>query len=202
MLFSSLPYGALFSIFSSYQNEFLVPQAKSGELYLKMWTLKSLDIMKIDNNEKAIIKLTIIAGVLLSTLQFFYNRSLWLDEAYLALNIINKSHFELLKPLDLRQVAPILFLIIEKIFSDLIPNSEFGLRLFPLISFWLSIFLFYKLIKAIQQNYYAIIFSLSLFVFNTTLIYYSSEVKQYMTDALVLISVYYLILRKCMTKYM
>jgi hypothetical protein len=152
--------------------------------------------MKINNNEKAIIKLIIIAGVLLSTLQFFFNRSLWLDEAYLALNIINKSHFELLKPLDLKQVGPILFLQIEKLFSELIPNSEFGLRLFPLISFWLSLFLFYKIIKEIHQNYYTIIFSLSLFVFNATLIYYSSEVKQYMTDVLVLTSVYYFILKK------
>lgn len=152
--------------------------------------------MKNNNFEQVIIKLIIGAGVLVSTIQFFYNRSLWLDEAYLSLNIINKSHFDLLKPLDLWQVAPILFLQIEKVFSNLIPNSEFGLRLFPLISFWLSIFLFYKIIKTINQNYYTIIFSLSLFVFNSTFIYYSSEAKQYMSDVLVLTSVYYLILRK------
>jgi hypothetical protein len=152
--------------------------------------------MKNFNFEKTIITLIIIAGILLSILQFIYNRSLWLDEAYLSLNIINKSHFELLKPLDLVQVAPILFLQIEKFFSELIPNSEFGLRLFPLISYWLSLFLFYKIIKAIHQNYYTIIFSLSLFVFNATLIYYSSEVKQYMTDVFVLTSVYYFILKK------
>ena len=122
--------------------------------------------------------------------QFIHNRSLWLDESYLSLNIIHKSPFELLKPLDLSQVAPILFLEIEKVFAILIPNSEFGLRLFPMISFWISLFLFYKIVNEIHQNYYTIIFSLSLFVFNPTLIYYSVEVKQYSTDVLVLTCLY------------
>ncbi len=154
--------------------------------------------MKNNNNnfEKAIIVIIIIIGVLLSSVQFFYNRSLCSDEVWLSLNIINKNHFELLKPLDYTQAAPILFLQIEKIFSELIPNSELGLRLFPLISFLLSLFLFYKILKTIHKNYYTIIFSLSLFVFNIYLIRYSNEVKQYMTDVLVLTLVYYLILRK------
>lgn len=147
------------------------------------------------NFEKIVIKLILFAGAALAIIQFFYNRSLWLDESVLALNIIHKSHFELLKPLNYTQVAPILFLQIEKIFSELIPNSEFGLRLFPLISYLLSLSLFYKIIKKIHQNYYTIIFSLSLFVFNATLFYYSSEVKQYMSDVLVLTSVYYFILK-------
>lgn len=146
--------------------------------------------------EQIIIKLILFSGVILSLIQFIYNRSLWFDEAMLALNIINKNSLELLKPLDYFQSSPILFLQIEKIFSYLIPNSEFGLKLFPFISYLLSLFLFYKIIKVIHQNYYTIIFSLSLFVFNITLIYYSSEVKQYMTDAFVLTSVYYLLLKK------
>jgi hypothetical protein len=152
-------------------------------------------MVKKINLEKTIIILIIFSGIIISILQFIYNRSLWLDEAYLSLNIINKSQFELLKPLDLRQVAPVLFLQIEKLFSELIRNSEFGLRIFPLISFFFSLFLFYKIIKKIHQNYFTIIFSLSLFVFNPTLIYYSSEVKQYMTDVLVLTYSYYIIIK-------
>jgi hypothetical protein len=128
--------------------------------------------------------------------QYFYNRSLWLDEAALSLNIIDRNCFELLKPLSYYQSAPILFLQIEKLFSVLIPNSELGLRLFPLISYLGSLFLFYKIIRMIQQNYYTIIFSLSLFIFNITLLYYSNEVKQYMTDVLVLTVIYYLLLKE------
>ena len=135
-------------------------------------------------------------GVLLAIIQFIYNRSLWLDEAYLSLNIIRKTHFELLRPLEFIQVSPILFLQVEKLFSEIVPNSEFGLRLFPLISYLISLFLFYRIVKIIFQNQYAVILALSLFAFNTTLIYFSNEVKQYITDVLVLTWVYYFILSK------
>jgi hypothetical protein len=146
--------------------------------------------------EKSIIRLIILCGVLLAIIQYIYNRSLWLDEAYLSLNIISKTHFELLKPLDYIQVSPILFLQIEKLFSVIIPISEFGLRLFPLICYLASLFLFHRMVKAVFENQYVIIFALSLFAFNATLIYFSNEVKQYITDVLVLTSVYAFILCK------
>jgi hypothetical protein len=143
--------------------------------------------------EKIAVFFILSAGVVLSLLQFLYNRSLWLDESCLALNIIHKNSFELLKPLDYNQVAPILFLQIEKLFSTILPHSEYGLRLFPLLCFWASIYFFYKIIKMQMSNIYAIIFGLSLFVFNNTLFYYSNEVKQYMTDVFVLLSVFYFV---------
>lgn len=145
--------------------------------------------------EQIIIKIVLISGVILSLVQFFFNRSLWLDEAIRALGISSRGFTGLLKPLDDNQIAPILFLQIEKLFSVIIPNSEFGFRLFPLISYLLSLFLFYKIVKIVFKNLYVIIFSLSLFVFNTTIIYYSSEAKQCMTDVLVLTSVFYLVLK-------
>jgi len=97
--------------------------------------------------EQITIAILIGLGILLPLIQFIYNRSIWLDEAMLSLNIIHKGYFELLKPLDYVQVAPILFLIIEKFFSTIIPNSEYGLRLFPLLSYWVSLFFFYKIVK-------------------------------------------------------
>ncbi|HXU28003.1 MAG TPA: hypothetical protein VN698_12305, partial [Bacteroidia bacterium] len=95
--------------------------------------------------EKKLHQVTIavmLLGVALSLIQFLYNRSIWLDEAMLSLNIINRSYIQLLTPLDSLQVAPIGFLFIEKFFSLSIPNSEYGLRLFPLLCFWVSIYLF------------------------------------------------------------
>jgi hypothetical protein len=137
----------------------------------------------------------IFSSILISGFQFLYNRSLWLDEASLALNIINKSYFELFSPLVYDQVAPILYLLITKFFANLFFNTEYGLRLFPLLCFWTSIFLFAKIIKKLFNNYQTLIFALSLFVFNTTLIYYSSETKQYMTDVFVLLVLYFLIFK-------
>jgi hypothetical protein len=147
------------------------------------------------NFEQKIINAILLSGITLSLVQFIYNRCLWRDEASLALNIINKNSLELLKPLDCNQVAPILFLQLEKLFSILLPNSEYGLRLLPLLCFWFSLYFFYRILKLTFKNYYTIIFALSLFVFNYNLIYYSSEVKQYMCDVLVLTSIYYFILK-------
>ncbi|MBC8047341.1 MAG: glycosyltransferase family 39 protein [Fimbriimonadaceae bacterium] len=145
--------------------------------------------------EQKVIFAILISSILLSAIQYIYNRSLWLDEAVLALNIINKNSFQLLQPLDYNQVAPVLFLQIEKLFSFIIPNSEYGLRLFPLLCFWASLYFFYKIIKLLFTDSYTIIFALSLFVFNSTLIYYSNEVKQYMGDVLVLTAIYSLVLQ-------
>jgi hypothetical protein len=145
--------------------------------------------------EEITVKLLLIAGVVLSLLQFFYNRSLWLDEAMLALNIINKDNFELLKPLDYWQVAPILFLQIEKLFSILLPNTEYGLRIFPLLCYWAAICFFYKIIKIQLHSIYVIIIALSFFVLNALFIFYSGEAKQYMTDVFILLLVFYLVIK-------
>ena len=145
--------------------------------------------------EKTIIIIISAIGIILPLIQFIYNRSLCGDEVWLSLNIINRNHYELLKPLDYAQSAPILFLQIEKIFSELIPNSEFGLKTFPFICHLLSLFLFNRIIKIVFKNFSTIIFALSLFIFNMTIIIYSNEVKQYMTDILIVMTVYYLILK-------
>jgi hypothetical protein len=92
-------------------------------------------------------------------------------------------------------VAPILFLQIEKLFSTLLPNTELSLRIFPLLCFWASLFFFYQIIRTQLKNQYAIVLALSLFVFNNLMIYYSSELKQYMSDVFVLLGLFYLVLK-------
>jgi hypothetical protein len=145
---------------------------------------------KYTTKESAVVFLFIV-GVFISLIQFFYNRSLWVDEAMLALNIIHRNGFELLKPLDYNQVAPILFLQIEKLFSLLIP-AEYGLRIFPLLCYWAFLYFSYKIIKIIgKNNYYVIIFVSSFIVFNPILILYSSEAKQYMIDVFILSAIFY-----------
>jgi hypothetical protein len=49
----------------------------------------------------------IFIGIILRLIQYGINRSLWLDESLLALNIVNKSLSELLRPLDYNQIAPV-----------------------------------------------------------------------------------------------
>lgn len=57
----------------------------------------------------------IVVGMALSVAQFVANRSLWHDEACLALNIVNRSFLDLTQPLDYAQGAPLGFLMPEKL---------------------------------------------------------------------------------------
>src|SRR5437870_13922111 len=57
----------------------------------------------------------IFLGVALRLAQYLANRSLWLDESYLAFNIVQRSFSQLFGPLDYHKVEPIGFLLIEKV---------------------------------------------------------------------------------------
>lgn len=123
-------------------------------------------------------------GIFVRLVQYLYNRSLWADEAVLALNIVNRSYLELLQPLDYEQGAPLGFLMVEKLAVQVFGNSEYALRLFPLLSGIISLLLFYVLAKRYIPRL-AIPIALALFASLPHLIYYASEVKQYSTDVMI-----------------
>ena len=152
---------------------------------------------KPTSNKFYIIFTTVLIaiGLALALYQFFFNRSIWGDEATLTLNIIHRTPSGLLKPLDYKQVAPILFLEVEHFCFYLIPNSEFGLRLFPLSAYFASIYLLYKILSHFVKNKITILLGLALFVFNSVVIYYSSEAKQYMTDVFTGLLIYFFLLK-------
>ncbi len=131
--------------------------------------------------EPIAIVLIISFGVLVRVIQYASNRSLWADEATLALNIVNRSLWQLFQPLDYDQGAPVGFLVIEKLAIQTFGNSEYALRLFPLLCGIAALFLFYALAKRWLQGQ-ALLISLVLFATLRPLIYYSSEVKQYSSD--------------------
>lgn len=133
--------------------------------------------------------IVVAIGITLRLAQYGLNRSLWLDEAFLALNIVNRSFPELLKPLDYGQVAPVGFLLMERLNVQLFGDNEYALRLFPLIAGVSSLFLFYYVAKRLLKKG-AVIIAVILFALSSTLIYYSSEVKQYSSDAMIALLLY------------
>ena len=146
--------------------------------------------MRTDTEKKLaslILKSTIIVAIIQSTYIYLYCRSLWLDEAMLALNIVNRTYSELASPLSHNQIAPILFLWIEKTIAYFFNYSEYGLRFFPLLCYWFNIILFYRLIKKIFTSTIVLISLLSLFCFNYWLLLYGTDVKQYITDVSVML---------------
>ncbi|MFE4104661.1 hypothetical protein [Almyronema epifaneia] len=127
----------------------------------------------------------LIVGGLLRLHQYLLDRSLWIDEAFLALNIIERSYSELLQPLAYNQAAPIGFLIIEKFMTQLWSSQEYALRLLPFLASLSSLFLFFSIVKLIKIKPTAAAIALGLFALCDRLIYYSAEVKQYSTDVAV-----------------
>ncbi len=128
-------------------------------------------------------------GVLLRVAQYAANRSLWFDESFLTLNILNRSLGGLLQPLDYGQGAPVGFLILQKLVVQALGNSEYALRLIPMISGVVSLLLFYQIARrAIRPG--AVPIALGLFAILDSLIYYSSEVKQYSSDVAIALAVF------------
>ena len=136
--------------------------------------------------EKAAAALLILVGMVLRARQYLAGRSLWADEAMLALNIVGRDLAGMFQPLDYDQGAPIGFLLVEKLFNAMLGKHEFALRLFPLLVGLISLWLFYLLSKRMTSGP-GLLIPLALFALNPRLIYYSSEVKQYILDVTVTI---------------
>ncbi|MBW7998563.1 MAG: hypothetical protein FVQ81_18715, partial [Candidatus Glassbacteria bacterium] len=139
---------------------------------------------------------TVAIGLVLRIWHFVGARSLWIDEAMIGKNIIDRSFAQLFQSLDYGQIAPIGWLILEKVAYNMIGGLEYSLRLAPFIFgiaalgvfSWLTLRCFKGILAPI------VIF---LFAINPRLIFYSAEVKQYGADVffsslLTLIAFYFL----------
>lgn len=122
--------------------------------------------------------------------QYWGCRSLWIDECFLAENIHERGITELMGPLDLNQAAPPLFLVLQKLATSAFGPGELALRLFPLLAGVLSVAIYMRLVKLLLAPPAACA-ALALFSFSDTLIYYSTEGKQYAFDVLVSVAVAY-----------
>jgi len=121
-------------------------------------------------------------------------RSLWEDEAHIALNFIKFGHLGLMAPLENFQTAPILFLWIVETFCDVFGPSEMSLRAFPLLISIAALPFMYFMTKELTKSSLAAIIAFVTFTFNITLIYFSSEIKSYTVDVSAYVMILYLIL--------
>lgn len=140
--------------------------------------------LKEKQRSHAIPFLLIALGAAARVALYARNRSVWVDEASLVLNIIHRSFLELCKPLEYTQGAPLGFLMLERLCVTLLGTSEYALRLVPLLASLISLPLFYGIARRILSPIPAAV-ALALFCFSPTLIYYASEVKQYSVDVAV-----------------
>jgi hypothetical protein len=128
-----------------------------------------------------VVAILLVLGVGLRLRAYLANRSLWLDESFLALNIVNRSFDELWRPLDYGQAAPLGFLFVERLAVDLLGTSEYALRLFPLLCGIGSVLIFWRLACRLLPPI-GVVIGVAIFSMSDLLVYYSAEVKQYSGD--------------------
>lgn len=154
--------------------------------------------MKLNLNQIKLYKIGFCCVLFLGlSLRFYWHfmcRSLWEDEAHIALNFMHFGYLGLMKPLENFQSAPIFFLWSVETFSKIFGNGELSLRAFP---FLLSVFtlpVFYFLVKELTKERLTALIAFFIFSINWSFIYYSSEVKSYTIDVSAYIILTYLLL--------
>jgi hypothetical protein len=133
-----------------------------------------------------IISMLIIAvGIAIRIVMLIKYRSLWVDEAMLAESIIARNWKELLTPpLSNEQSAPVLYVVAVKAACSVFGASENSLRLFSEFSFvWLFALEWFFFKDILKMDNVKTAFAMALTAVVPSFIFYSNELKPYMSDA-------------------
>ncbi|MCI0699454.1 MAG: glycosyltransferase family 39 protein [Planctomycetia bacterium] len=134
----------------------------------------------------ALVGLVLFGGGLRAA-AFSFDRSLWLDESMLALNLVHRTPAQLLEPLDYNQGAPVGFLLACKACVEAFGSAEWSLRLVPFIGSLAGLIAFAWVARKLLPAP-ASVLAVALLAFSPHLISYSAECKQYATDAAIAVS--------------
>jgi hypothetical protein len=120
-------------------------------------------------------------GALARVAQYLSGRSYWLDESSLLGNIARPRLADLFGPLWGTQLAPPGFLAVEWALYRLFGDSVYVTRFFPLVCGLAGLWLFAGVARRVLRPS-AVLLGLALFASADDLIYFSSELKQYVGD--------------------
>jgi len=147
---------------------------------------KELTSKEFLNNILIFASIAIVAmSVIVRIIMYIKCRSLWIDEAALAMSIVPKNWLELLTPpLSSSQSAPILYVTAVKAIGSIFGYSEGSLRIFSFFAFiGLLTLEAISLKKIFNFNNYRIAFVVVMSALLPNYIHYSNELKPYMSDA-------------------
>ncbi|WP_300156381.1 hypothetical protein [Solidesulfovibrio sp.] len=134
-------------------------------------------------NYRILLICLVALGLALQVRHLLSNRSLWLDEAFLSLAVLQRSLSNILSlPLPYEQTPPPLFLVLVKILTNFLGTSEIVLRSIPFMSSALTLCLFPMLSRKHSQS--SLLVGTFLLAFSYGSIYYAAEFKPYSTEAL------------------
>jgi 4-amino-4-deoxy-L-arabinose transferase-like glycosyltransferase len=135
------------------------------------------------NRQHHIISGLIIgAGIALRLWSYYDGRTLFLDEANLALNIAELSYASFFSPIGYEQYAPPLYLCLVKLSTQALGMNEWALRLPSAIAGMLSLWLFWRILLKYIPTPLIRLYPLLLFACAPIFVRYSTELKQYSVD--------------------
>jgi hypothetical protein len=123
-------------------------------------------------------------GTLVRVVAFLHRRSLWLDEAMVAHNVAHRGYGALAKPLTLHQGAPLGWLWAQRTAFLLFGENEYAWRIVPLLCGVGTLLATWVVARRLLPRRFVVV-PVVLVAVNTALLDYSTEGKQYATDALV-----------------
>lgn len=128
----------------------------------------------------------VLIGIALHLIEYGHNRSLWVDEAGVAITVIERPYSELLpssveQGTDYAQTAPTGFLLAVKTGVNILGDSEYALKLIPVLGGILALVLFLKLApQSVQPT--AVPLAMLLLATSNALITLATSLKQYSLD--------------------
>lgn len=126
--------------------------------------------------------MTFIIGITLRSIHFFGRSSMWFDELTSALNVQSHTYYQLTtQSLEFNQIAPIGFLLYEKLATSLFGENDLAFRFFPWVLSLFSLVLFFQISKQFVKGT-ALLATFILFACSVTQWFYAGEAKQYSGD--------------------
>lgn len=140
--------------------------------------------------------LIVVAGALFRLRQFVFDRSFWHDETLLGTAFVDRGFAQLVfEPLANNQAAPVGYLALVKLVTEILGTQEWTLRLVSLLSGLAALALAVPVARQLFSSFAARATLVGLVAASPVLVYYSSEFKQYQGDVLCTLLILWLTLR-------
>ncbi len=126
---------------------------------------------------------TVAVGVAWRLVRYAAGFPIWGDEAMLLLNILDRDYASLTQHLRFNQVAPLLFLWLEKSALIVLGSSEWSVHLLPFLAGLIGLFIFWRACRATFSPTIAG-FAVGILAVSYYPVRHSAEVKPYAFDLL------------------
>ena len=130
----------------------------------------------------------VLLGVVWRVVRYALGFPIWGDEAFVAINLIQRDYRGLIEPLVYGQIVPLLFMWGELAITQVLGLSEWGLRLLPFVAGVAALLLFWRFARRVLRPRAAFL-AIGMFAAAYYSVRHAAELKAYSLDLLLSLSV-------------